>query len=305
MVFKIKPLLLKFDFIGFVPQFRIMEDTRYTSFFSSLLSIIIILFSISFVSYSFTEYLHQNPKVEYYKNNDYDTNKTFTISNSLFMFVYSFLCYSNLSLDGNITITFEDPLNMKSEQLNYETCEIGKNIDIKYKNIIEELKNVAGFNQKDLLCLNFNNKEYTLYSHPSFPIEFEKYLRLRLESECKKYNLILYLIAENDYLDHSQKDNPFVPHFKFSSFILANEKINLVYNYQYIKYESDNGIIISDKKITNGTGVSSSDSFDKTSEDLNNIVSIDFKLNNTNYDFYRRTFKKFQSFLAEVMSLID
>ena len=96
------------------------------------------------------------------------------------MFDYSFLCYSNLSLDGNITITFEDPLNIKSEQLNYETCEIGKNIDIKYKNIIEELENVVGFNPKDLLCLNFNNKEFTLFSNPSSPLIFEKYLKFPL-----------------------------------------------------------------------------------------------------------------------------
>ena len=63
--------------------------------------------------------------------------------------------------------------------------------------------------------------------------------------------------------------------------MLESEKINLVYNYQYIKYESDKGIIISDKTITNGIGVLSSDSFDKTN-DSDNIISIDFKLNNAN-----------------------
>ena len=102
MAFKFKPLLLTFDFIGFVPQFRIMNDSRYKSIFSSLISIAIILFSISFVIYSFREYLDYNPKVEYYKNNDNETNKTFTISNSLFMFDYNFSCNSNPSIGHEI-----------------------------------------------------------------------------------------------------------------------------------------------------------------------------------------------------------
>ena len=86
MTIKIKSLLYKFDFIGLIPQFRILEETRYKSVFSSLLSIAVVIFSIAFVVYSFIDYLHQNPHLQYYKNNDYSTNKTYTISNSLLMF---------------------------------------------------------------------------------------------------------------------------------------------------------------------------------------------------------------------------
>ena len=86
MAFKFKSLLLKSDFIGFIPQLRIFEETRYKSAFSSILSIIIIIFSIAFVFYSFLDYLNQNPNVLYYKNNDLITNKTYTISNSLLLF---------------------------------------------------------------------------------------------------------------------------------------------------------------------------------------------------------------------------
>ena len=86
MAFKFKSLLLKSDFIGFIPQLRIFEETRYKSAFSSILSIIIIIFSVAFVFYSFVDYLNQNPNVLYYKNNDLITNKTYTISNSLLLF---------------------------------------------------------------------------------------------------------------------------------------------------------------------------------------------------------------------------
>ena len=60
----------------------------------------------------------------------------------------------------------------------------------------------------------------------------------------------------------------------------------------------------SNKSIINGIGDAGEDEFD-TSGDENNIFSITFKINGANYDYYKRTFKKFQSFLAEVMSLIN
>ena len=58
MPIKIKSLLFKTDFIGFIPQLRILEETRYKSVFSSILSIVIIIFSAAFVFYSFLDYLN-------------------------------------------------------------------------------------------------------------------------------------------------------------------------------------------------------------------------------------------------------
>ena len=92
-----KPLLFKCDFIGFTPQLRILDEFRYKSIFSSILSILIIIFSIVFILYSFIDFIDQHPKVEYYKNNDYETNKSFVISDSLLMFQYYFMCLSDPS----------------------------------------------------------------------------------------------------------------------------------------------------------------------------------------------------------------
>ena len=63
MGFNAKQILLKSDFIGPIPEFRILDETRYKSIFSSILSILLIIFSIVFVIYSFDEYLKQNPKL--------------------------------------------------------------------------------------------------------------------------------------------------------------------------------------------------------------------------------------------------
>ena len=132
MVFKIKTFLLKFDFIGFIPQFRILDESRYKSLFSTILSFLIILFSINFVLYSFIDFINQIPEVEYYKNNDYETNKTIVLSDSLLMFKHVFICTSDFYIDEpDISIQLHAPSENKFENLQYEPCKLGKNINLK------------------------------------------------------------------------------------------------------------------------------------------------------------------------------
>ena len=302
MAFKIKPLLLKFDFIGCVPQFRILDETRYKSIFSSILSIILILFSIAFVSYSFSEFIHQNPKVEYYKSNDDLTNKTFLISDSLLMFQYQFVCLSNFSEKPTLTITIDN--NKDYKLLDFEPCELGKNIDIKYKETIEKFESIEKMNVSDFFCINFNNTKFMLYSHSSLPHEAENILNIRVNSDCEDYMLYFKLVTENDFIDHNKKDNPIVPSYKNTDIFLYNEYKYLYYYFHYIKFESDEGFIFSNKKTLNGIGVSSSTSSEKIDE-RPYILSIDFKMNSANYDYYRRKYEKFQSFVADVSSLIN
>ena len=136
MGFKSKQILLKCDFIGPIPEFRILDETRYKSIFSSILSILLIVFSIVFVIYSFDEYLNQNPKVEYYKNNDNSTNKTFLISDSLLMFKYTYACFPQLNLKPIIEVFSYKAL--KEDHFTFEPCELGKNLNLKYKEVIEK-----------------------------------------------------------------------------------------------------------------------------------------------------------------------
>jgi hypothetical protein len=83
-----------------------------------------------------------------------------------------------------------------------------------------------------------------------------------------------------------------------------NTKTNLQYYYNYIKYESDQGFIFSDKKIFEGIGISDSKKFESI-QFLDDILSIRFKMNGANYDYYQRSYNKFQVFLADVSSLIN
>ena len=302
MVFKSKEILLKCDFIGFIPEFRILDETRYKSIFSSILSIILIFFSIIFVIYSLKEFLHQIPKVEYYKNNDFTTNKTFVISDSLLMFQPNFFCFSNLSVNATIDIFSDVARSIKEFTL--EPCELGKNINIKHKELIEKFETYERLKFKEYYCINYNGSNLTLYSYPSLDNEHETSLIFRMTADCEDYMVNFKLVTENDFIDHNKKDNPIVPYYQKNDFSFENERKNLVYNYQYIKYESDNGIFFNDKTIFNGIGVFGSNSFDR--HDMTNpIIYISFKMNSSNYDLYKRTFVKFQSFIADVWSLIN
>ena len=53
MIDKCKSLLIKFDLIGLSPQLYIISKKRYKSFFSSIISILIILFSIIFALFQY------------------------------------------------------------------------------------------------------------------------------------------------------------------------------------------------------------------------------------------------------------
>ena len=97
------------------------------------------------------------------------------------------------------------------------------------------------------------------------------------------FSLFFKLITQNDLIDHSNKDNPIVPHYQVHNIYLDDvDKLYLVYNYQYIKYESDNGIIFSNKTISNGVGFSGSNPFDRTDVG-NKRFTIDFRMNFANY----------------------
>ena len=80
-------------------------------------------------------------------------------------------------------------------------------------------------------------------------------------------------------------DNPIVPYYLMNNILLENTKnLYLIYDYQYIKYESDNGIFFNDKIITSGVGFSSSNLFDRI-EVGKGIFTIDFRMNFSYYDF--------------------
>ena len=154
----LESMLFKIDLVGTSPQLLIFKNQRYKSILSSLISLLIIIISIIFTIYTLIEYFkYQSPIVVYSKDNDQETNRTIYLKDSLLIF--QLVDTSNwLRIDNSIvyykaeyTIQLDDGTYI-SIPLIIENCELGKNIDIKYKDYIESKYK---FNRKisDFYCI--------------------------------------------------------------------------------------------------------------------------------------------------------
>ena len=159
------------------------------------------------------------------------------------MFKYSFYCSDAKEMKPTINIYLTLEKGLKYFAL--EPCELGKNLNSKYKEVLEKFDKFE--KHKEYYCINYHGINVTLYSHPSLNNLNEPSLIYKISSECKKYSVYFELVTENDFIDHNNKDNPIVPYYQINDFEF-NEPVDIIYNYQYIKYESDNGIIFKDKK---------------------------------------------------------
>ena len=216
MGFKFKPTLLKCDFIGLTPQLRILNENGYKSIFSAILSVLLIIFSIIFLLYSFVEYVNQNPNVEYYKNNDNLTNKTVILSDTLLMFQYFFLCYG-FKREYPLEVTSIDNNRETITKLELEPCELGKNINLKYKELVEKFEKTEPLKINEFYCINFNNTNLTIFDEPSKSHDLGNYLHVELASQCTDNSMFITIVTQNDIIDHSKK-NPFVPNYQINLF---------------------------------------------------------------------------------------
>ena len=112
----------------------------------------------------------------------------------------------------------------------------------------------------------------------------------------------LKIVTENDIIDHNNKENPIIPYYYYDTINIYNisEAITLKYNFQYIKYESDTGIFFENSNSINAigfSGISYSNNFKYKNTGI--LTIIDFEVNKSNYDYYKRTYRKFQPFLAD------
>ena len=117
-------------------------------------------------------------------------------------------------------------------------------------------------------------------------------------------------------IEHNNKNSPISNSFEyhstpsFSSF----QYTTIHYNFQYIKYESDDGFFFKNSKILNGISFSDmnyfntfKDDYEKNLKENNSsqIGIIEFSINRANYDSYQRTYQRLQSLLAEIMSVVS
>ena len=87
MLTKFCNILYSFDLIGPSPQLYIFNNNRYKTFFSFIISLIIIIFSVIFTIFSLVQYFkYQNPMISYTKGNDKNTNREILLKDTFLMF---------------------------------------------------------------------------------------------------------------------------------------------------------------------------------------------------------------------------
>ena len=76
-------------------------------------------------------------------------------------------CYSNFLLKEEIYIYLSSRDGLYKE-LKSEQCSCGKNINLRYKDLIEKFSSVEGTDINYYFCINYNNTNFHLYNYPLF-----------------------------------------------------------------------------------------------------------------------------------------
>ena len=176
MIDKCKSLLIAFDLIGSSPQLYMLSNKRYKSVFSSIISILIILFSIIFTLFSIFDYLkYQSPIVAFSKDSDLNTKREIFLKDILLMFQIvdsSTLNYVNDSeayFNGILTEIYDNG-NISGIPLEIEKCEVGKNLNIKFKDMVED-KYKFERTVEDFYCVNPKDN-ISIYFYPNIAYSF-------------------------------------------------------------------------------------------------------------------------------------
>ena len=318
-----KTFLYTFDLIGVSPQLLIFNNKRYKSILSSTISIIILLSSLAIIIFSLTQYLkYQNPLVSYSKSNDEETERKMVLNDNFIMFelvdptaiknINSSIAYFQAEYKA-----IYDNGKIEEFKIKIEKCELGKNINLKYSDIING-KNKFGRPINEFYCFSYDNN-ISLFYHPNIGYStFHLNIIMYNHTNYTPENIQALIVTGNDLINHNNKENPINQNYVFhlTSGFSSLEYTTINYIFQYIKYDSDDGFFYQNSKIFNGILFSDINFYKNNRDDYNfnedikksneiKIGSIDFQMNKSYYDNYRRTYSRLQTLLAEITSVIS
>jgi len=282
------------------------------------------MFSVIFTIFSLVQYFkYQSPMISYTKGNDKSTNREILLKDTFLMFQLIDSTSVN-RIDDSIAYfessytTIYDNGKVEEGPLKIEKCELGKNIDLKFKEFIIGKSNF-GRPVEDFYCFSPNNENLSLFYYPDVGYHMINLLIvLKNNTYYIPEKIQSLIVSQNCLIDHNNKSNPLSNSYEYhtSPSFSSSQSINVNYNFQFIKYDSDDGFYFTDLK--NFFGITFSDmtfsnsykddyDIEKNIKEKNRayIGVIQFSLNRSNYDNYKRTYQRLQSLLAEIMSVIS
>ena len=291
------------DISGIKPQFRILNNDSYKSIPSTIISVIIIVSSITFSIYSIIEYIEiNNPSIFYLQKYDNISNKTLLLKDTLFMFDVEGLCFDDYSLDIDLDLIYIS--EYENTKLIVEKCQIGKNINIKFKDILENKDYASTI--EEFLCISSEQQNFPLSYEPGKDEETSIEINAIKKRNCSFGVVYIDLITEKDILQHEKKNPINISLYRYND-IFEYHQNNLYpsinYRFEIQRYESDDGYFFQNSK--NYIAIEMSEISYKNYYNTNFLARISFGQSNKYYTYFKRRFQKIQSLLADIMSVIN
>jgi hypothetical protein len=202
--------------------------------------------------------------------------------------------------------------------LDIETCEIGKNIDKKYKDFVNDKTNF-GKKVDEFYCISSKYENISLFYDPKVGYSsINLYIIYQNNSIYTPEKIKSLILIENNIINHFNRKHPIHNGyiFQLSSAYSSKEFTRVNYIFQYLKYESDDGFIFQKSRTLYGISFIDMVSY-RSKEDKNDLTTkfeeikdyiigiIDLEINKSSFDNYKRSYQKLQSLLAEITSVIN
>jgi hypothetical protein len=234
-----------------------------------------------------------------------DTTSLKVLNNSIGYYMAEYIIYYN---NGTNIYT---PIDI-------EACKIGANIDKKYQNFVNDKSNY-GRKIEDFYCISSKFENISLFYDPKIGFSaISLYIIFKNNTIYTPEKIQSLITTENNIINNFDRKNPinngYMFHITSAYSSMENTRVN--YNYQYLKYESDEGFFFQNSRTLYGISFSDITSY-RNKQDNNNVTqrfgemtnsiigTIEFAINKSNFDNYKRTYPRLQSLLAEIMSVTN
>jgi len=158
-----------------------------------------------------------SPIISYSKGNDKKTKREFFLKDSFLMFqlidstsvesINNSIAY----FSSDYRIIYENG-SLEVDNLEIERCELGKNIDIKYKDFIEDKSNF-GRPLEEFYCLGSSNKNISLFYYPDIGYNIIRlHILFKNNTEYIPEKVQTLIVSEITLIDHNNKNNPIICH---------------------------------------------------------------------------------------------
>jgi hypothetical protein len=310
-------LFYKLDILSNPPYLRIFGNHNYKTTWSTYISILVIVFSAGFASYSSIYYAKfLEPNIYYWKNSAYEKNLSIKLNETLIMFRIYESTENNFNKNEDLNIKaymHEHNFNASYEN-NYdvtlEKCRLGDNINYKFESTIRQYKEKHKDKSiHDFYCISRKDAEKYSLSYNQY--DGYTYLTLFLYSNnislVEKRDYRIYLVLQNDFVNHTNKNRPININYIESYSSNFDDRIveTTIFDLDYIEYDSNDGLFFDTLKTYHGIRLhgQSQELFFKKKDNINYIGAIKIQININTFEKFKRYYSKLQILLAEIESI--